>query len=416
MLLLLAPAHLMALVAFPLAVLLLWLAPGWAAAPLLVFVACCLLAPMLPTLRFYLPIISRAARRLRAGRPGRGVALTFDDGPDPQVTPRVLDLLDRYQARATFFVIGAKAGRHPELVRELAARGHTVGNHSQTHPPFLMLQGKRAIAREVALAQAAIRAAGAEPLAFRPPVGITSPDLWRVLAGQGLACVNFSCRARDLGNRRVPGLADRMLATVRAGDILLLHDTRPHRVPVDALLAEFERLLQGLADRQMPVRPLAELLGREVLGGPGAPPRADLVLTLGRAGFRRWLRLGRAMGEGIRLAPPARVLLAGDAARMLDHAGRLPGEAIRWHGEADRLPGASAWWPGAADQLPGVAVRLPGTFGSLPDLAARLSDEANDGTPNRLTPRKGLAARCVRLLKAWMSGGLVVALLPRGKA
>jgi hypothetical protein len=279
-----------------------------------------------------------------------------------------------------------------------------------------MLQGKRAIAREVALAQAAIRAAGAEPLAFRPPVGITSPDLWRVLAGQGLACVNFSCRARDLGNRRVPGLADRMLATVRAGDILLLHDTRPHRVPVDALLAEFERLFQGLADRQMPVRPLAELLGREVLGGPGAPPRADLVLTLGRAGFRRWLRLGRAMGEGIRLAPPARVLLAGDAARMLDHAGRLPGEAIRWHGEADRLPGASAWWPGAADQLPGVAVRLPGTFGSLPDLAARLSDEANDGTPNRLTPRKGLAARCVRLLKAWMSGGLVVALLPRGKA
>lgn len=402
MLLLLAPAHLMALVAFPLAVLLLWLGPGWAAAPLLVFVACCLLAPMLPTLRFYLPIISRAARRLRAGRPGRGVALTFDDGPDPQVTPRVLDLLDRYQARATFFVIGAKAARHPELVRELAARGHTVGNHSQTHPPFLMLQGKRAIAREVALAQAAIRAAGAEPLAFRPPVGITSPDLWRVLAGQGLACVNFSCRARDLGNRRVPGLADRMLATVRAGDILLLHDTRPHRVPVDALLAEFERLLQGLADRQMPVRPLAELLGREVLGGPGAPPRADLVLTLGRAGFRRWLRLGRAMGEGIRLAPPARVLLAGDAARMLDHAGRLPGEAIRWHGEADRLPGASAWWPGAADQLPGVA--------------ARLSDEANHGTPNRFAPRKGLAARCVRLLKGWMSGGLVVALLPRGKA
>ena len=402
MLFLLAPAHLMALAAFPLAALLLWLAPGWAAAPLLVFVVCCMLAPLFPVARFYLPIISRAARRLRAGAPGRGVALTFDDGPDPQVTPRVLDLLDRYQARATFFVIGAKAARHPELLREVTARGHRVGNHSQTHPPFLMLQGKRAIAREVVLAQAAIRAAGAEPLAFRPPVGITSPDLWRVLAGQGLACVNFSCRARDLGNRRVPGLAGRMLATVRSGDILLLHDTRPHRVPVDALLAEFERLLQGLADRELPVRPLAELLGREVLGGPGAPPRADLVFTLGRAGFRRWLRLGQAMGEGIRLAPPARVLLAGDAAQRLGHAGRLPGEAIRL--------------PGAADQLPGEAVRYPGTFGRLPGLAARLSDEADDGTPNRLAPRKGPAARCVHLLKAWMSGGLVVALLPRGKA
>ena len=172
-----------------------------------------------------------------------------------------------------------------------------------------------------------------------------------------------------------------MLATVRAGDILLLHDTRPHRVPVEALLAEFERLLQGLADRQVPVRPLAELLGREVLDGPGAPPRADVVLTLGRAGFRRWLRLGRAMGEGIRLAPPARVLLAGDAAQVLGNAGWLSGETVRLPGEADRL-----------------------------------SDEANDGTPNRWPPRGGPAARCLRLLKAWMGGGLVVALLPRGKA
>jgi peptidoglycan/xylan/chitin deacetylase (PgdA/CDA1 family) len=336
------------------------------------------------------------------------VALTFDDGPDPQVTPRVLDLLDRYQARATFFVIGAKAARHPELVRELAARGHTLGNHSQTHPPFLMLQGKRAIAREVALAQAAIRAAGAEPLAFRPPVGITSPDLWRVLAGQGLACVNFSCRARDLGNRRVPGLAGRMLATVRAGDILLLHDTRPHRVSEDALLVEFERLLQGLADRQLPVRPLAELLGPKTLGGPGAP-RVDAVFTLGRAGFRRWLRLGRALGEGVRLAPPVRVLLAGAAVR-------LPGDAVCLPGDDVRLSGYASHLPGEAVRMPGDAVRLPGDDVRLSGYASRLPGPTASGTPGRGADREGPAALCVRLLKAWMGGGLVLALLPRGKA
>jgi peptidoglycan/xylan/chitin deacetylase (PgdA/CDA1 family)/ubiquinone/menaquinone biosynthesis C-methylase UbiE len=230
-----------------------------------VFVATCLAAPLFPGFSFYLPIVSRG----RKGVPG--VALTFDDGPDPLVTPRVLDLLDRHGVQATFFVIGQKAANHPDLVRDILARGHAVGNHSQTHPPFLMLQGRRAMAREVAAAQAVIRQCGVVPLAFRPPVGITNPALWRVLLDQGMFCVNFSCRAWDAGNRRVAGIARKLLAKVRARDIILLHDTAPRRVTVDCLLAEFDGLIQGLKRKGLPILPLSALLGKEIMetGAPG---------------------------------------------------------------------------------------------------------------------------------------------------
>jgi len=255
----LKPAPLTALTAFLTAALLLALAPRLAAAPLLLFLAVCLAAPLFPRLGFYLPIVSRGPKG------AAGVALTFDDGPDPRVTPLVLDLLDRHGVKAAFFVIGEKARAHPGLVREILARGHDVGNHSNTHPPFLMLQGRRAIAREVGSAQAALRPCGIRPLAFRPPVGITSPDLGQVLLDHGMFCVNFSRRARYLGNRRVPGLAGRLLRGARARDIILLHDTLPQRTTVDCLLAEFDQLILGLGRKGLAIQPLAALLGRKVM-------------------------------------------------------------------------------------------------------------------------------------------------------
>ncbi len=259
-----APAHLMALAAFPIAALLLFVDPRLAAVPLLLFVATCLAAPLLPRFSFYFPTVRRGPTG------AAGVALTFDDGPDPAVTPRVLDLLDRHGLKAAFFVIGRKAQAHPDLVRDILARGHTLGTHSQNHFPFLMLMGRRAIAREVAEAQAALRRFGAVPLAFRPPVGISGPDLGPVLAAERMFCVNFSCRAADLGNRRVRGLARRILGKARARDIILLHDTAPHRAGADRLLAEFEELIQGLRARGLPIQPLGALIGREVMA-PSEP-------------------------------------------------------------------------------------------------------------------------------------------------
>ncbi|WP_209443455.1 polysaccharide deacetylase family protein [Falsiroseomonas frigidaquae] len=153
------------------------------------------------------------------------VALTFDDGPDPVVTPRVLDLLDVAQARASFFVIGARAARHPALLREILARGHTVENHSQTHPASFAARGLWALRREVSQAQDVIAGiTGTAPRFFRAPMGLRSPLLDPVLAGQGLRLVSWTRRGYDT-SRRDP---QRVLRSLTRGlgprDILLLHD------------------------------------------------------------------------------------------------------------------------------------------------------------------------------------------------
>jgi peptidoglycan/xylan/chitin deacetylase (PgdA/CDA1 family) len=153
------------------------------------------------------------------------VALTFDDGPDPEVTPRVLDLLDAAGARASFFVIGARAERHPALLREILARGHGVENHSQTHPAGFAAHGLWALRREVGRAQDTIAGiTGIAPRWFRAPMGLRSPLLDPVLSGQGLRLVSWTRRGYD-ARRRDPQRVLRSLAGgLAGGDILLLHD------------------------------------------------------------------------------------------------------------------------------------------------------------------------------------------------
>lgn len=251
-------AHLAALGSVQAAVVLLPF--GWrpALVPLVLFSLVCLLAPFLPRLSFFLPVISRGPKR-------PAVALTFDDGPDPEVTPRLLELLDRHQARATFFVTGSNAERHPQLVRAILARGHTIGNHTYHHSPFVMLQGSRKLRREITDAQRVLKGFGVTPRAFRPPVGVTNPHLWRILLEEGMYCVNFSCRALDFGNRRIAGLAARLLRRASPGDIVLLHDVTPEGADTDRILAEFEALLSGLRDKGLAVIPLGQLLGKAVM-------------------------------------------------------------------------------------------------------------------------------------------------------
>ena len=223
------------------------------------FVVLCLVAPIIPGSSYYLPVISRGRRDIR------GVALTFDDGPNPIVTSRLLDLLARYSVRATFFVTGANADSHPELIRAILAHGHTLGNHSYNHSPFLMLKGRHALRQEVESAQKLLRQFGVIPLAFRPPVGITSPALWKILQDLGMFCVNFTCRAGDMGNRRVQNLSGRILGKARPGDIILLHDVAPPGCDVDYLLGEFEAILVGLKKKGLEVQRLAQLIGKDVM-------------------------------------------------------------------------------------------------------------------------------------------------------
>ena len=171
----LSPAHFVALGAFQLFTLLLFINVNMAPIPLLIFLLFCCIAPLFPRFSFFLPIIS-SGRKV-----GGGVALTFDDGPDPDVTPLLLELLARHGVTATFFVTGVRAERYPDIMRAILTAGHTVGNHSYSHSPFLMLKGRSTLQREIVSAQSVFLQFGVAPLAFRPPVGITNPLLWRIL-------------------------------------------------------------------------------------------------------------------------------------------------------------------------------------------------------------------------------------------
>ncbi|HEV2009284.1 MAG TPA: polysaccharide deacetylase family protein, partial [Burkholderiales bacterium] len=126
------------------------------------------------------------------------VCLTFDDGPDPQVTPRVLELLNRHDATASFFCIGEKAAAFPALVREIARAGHSVENHSYRHAHAFAFYGMARLRREVAAAQAVITGiTGRPPVFFRAPMGFRSPLLDPVLAKCGLRYVSWTRRGYD---------------------------------------------------------------------------------------------------------------------------------------------------------------------------------------------------------------------------
>jgi peptidoglycan/xylan/chitin deacetylase (PgdA/CDA1 family) len=267
-----SPALLTGIAAFLVSGLLLPIRPALAVIPLCLFVLLCAVAPFFPGFGFFLPVISRRKTDCQE------VALTFDDGPDPDVTPRLLELLRRHAAPATFFVAGAKAERHPGLIREILSQGHTLGNHSYHHDPLLMLRSRARLREEVVRTQELLSTFAVRALTFRPPVGVTNSRLPGVLRELGLCCVTFSCRAFDRGNRRIAGLAEIILGKVRPGDIILLHDVTPKgRNGIGKWLAETEEIVSGLKGKGYRLVSLEELIDRPVMERwpAGDPPPRD---------------------------------------------------------------------------------------------------------------------------------------------
>ena len=179
----------------------------------------------------------------------RKLALTFDDGPNPALTPRLLDLLDLHDAKATFFVIGSFVRECPELVKEIVARGHAVGNHTETHPNLLKLPPKN-IRIELRLCHDAIKGViGAPPRWFRPPFGFRNP--WVIPAARelGYETVMWTLIPGDWKEKTVDWLIERMHPIARRaeniqridpatsaktlGDILCLHDGRHTQLNAD---------------------------------------------------------------------------------------------------------------------------------------------------------------------------------------
>jgi peptidoglycan/xylan/chitin deacetylase (PgdA/CDA1 family) len=190
--------------------------------------------------------------QLPADAAARGeIALTIDDGPDPEVTPRVLDLLDRHDARVSFFVIGRLVHQHPALAREIVARGHGIENHSEHHLKTFSLRGPRWLAREIGAAQATIAdVCGVTPRFFRAPAGLRNPFLEPVLAQLDLQLAAWTRRAFDTRNGNARDVAGRLLHGLRGGDILLLHDGNAARTAQDraVILDALPRVLAHCRD------------------------------------------------------------------------------------------------------------------------------------------------------------------------
>jgi len=187
------------------------------------------------------------------------IALTFDDGPDPGVTPRVLDLLDGAGARATFFCIGRRIAAHPEIAAEIVRRGHRIENHTHTHPNLFACYPAAALRREIERAQEAIeRAAGRRPRLFRAPAGLRNPLLDGVLHRSGLRLVSWTRRGYDSLESAPAAIAQRLLRGLAAGDILLLHDgsTVRHRGGNTVVLEVLPRVLDALAARGLRSAPI----------------------------------------------------------------------------------------------------------------------------------------------------------------
>jgi len=188
--------------------------------------------------------------RLPDAAAARGeIALTIDDGPDPQVTPKVLDLLDAGGQRATFFCIADRVAEHPELAREIVRRGHDVQNHTARHRHDFSFLGPRAYAHEIARAQAIlVESTGERPTCFRAPAGFRNPFLAPVLHRMGLVLVSWTRRGFDTRERDAGKVLARLATGLRGGDILLLHDGHAARtqqgqpVILDVLPALIERM------------------------------------------------------------------------------------------------------------------------------------------------------------------------------
>ena len=178
------------------------------------------------------------------------VAVTIDDGPDPDVTPRVLDLLDAHTARATFFCIGERVEKYPALAKEIVRRGHTIENHSQRHLHHFSVLGPRGLTAEVERAQNSITAVtGDPPRFFRAPAGLRNPFLDWVLNRLNLRLASWTRRGFDTLSRDTDVVLGKLTRNARGGDILLLHDGHAGRTPSGSvlILEVLPRLLTSLA-------------------------------------------------------------------------------------------------------------------------------------------------------------------------
>ena len=200
------------------------------------------------------------------GEAGKGrVALTFDDGPTPPCTDQILDILKEYGVTATFFVNGKLVERFPETLKRISNEGHTLGNHTYTHP-YLWLKTRRRIERELDSTQQAVeRVTGVRPKVFRAPYGVRWFGLFPALRARGMRSVQWSDTGFDWVQRNTAeDIASKTLAELRDGSVILLHDGCGPLEPGEALhsttVAALPAIIEGVRRRGLDFVSVQEFL------------------------------------------------------------------------------------------------------------------------------------------------------------
>lgn len=179
-------------------------------------------------------------KALCAGKTNRKVvALTFDDGPDPENTPVVLDILKKYSAAGTFFCIGKKVRGNPDVVKRIAAEGHLIGNHSYSHNGAFPCFTRRRMIGELRETQELIENITGKPcLLYRPPFGVTNPVIAAVVKHLGYPVIGWSIRSFDTRGEKTERVFRRIVKRLKPGAVILLHDRLPQSgVLLEMLLA-----------------------------------------------------------------------------------------------------------------------------------------------------------------------------------
>ncbi|HUH34396.1 MAG TPA: polysaccharide deacetylase family protein [Moheibacter sp.] len=186
-------------------------------------------------LNFFLPAITQ-------GKKGKIIALTFDDGPT-EYTEELLDLLLKYNAKATFFCIGQQIEKHPEIAQRIHSEGHTIGNHTQNHPKNLGFLSVEKVKKEIETCHQTIQKyMGFSPKYYRPPFGVTNPNIAKALKNTHYTVIGWNNRSLDTMIRNKTQLFNRIYRKLPNRNLVLLHDTQSNSVEV------VEQLLKRLTD------------------------------------------------------------------------------------------------------------------------------------------------------------------------
>lgn len=165
------------------------------------------------------------------------VALTFDDGPHPQYTPKLLDLLYEKKIQATFFVIGECAKKYPDIIKRMAEEGHTIGIHSYYHKPSFTFLSRLAVINDLKKSKTLLeKIAGYDISLFRPPYGVTNPNIAGAVKVLNLQSVGWNIRSYDTVKKSESKVVERIERSLSPGSIILLHDRLPDCVSLTSML------------------------------------------------------------------------------------------------------------------------------------------------------------------------------------